>query len=646
MPYRHLAADVTQHPLVPPGVLAAVLERPAAGGRPLGPADTETLNRLPWLDVLGRAQAEGQLTGEQAQRLMDADRDFTMQFERLRRDIPEVAEVTGCDALCVERLARALFGLRLLGEYLEVALPPQVTYERTAHGTEDLLEALGAAVRRLAGGAWSVLFPTGELSLVADASAQFWVACLHNRRPDEMVAGFIGYFRRPHADRFRELNGSYQPDRRLHVRDAIREHLDTAAERLRALREAVADAVKEGPEKTFQEICRLAARLELHPAVVQFVHHAVQEVCDALAGLDGRLSARENRFVQYLLHQTGRHVEEYVAATAARPELGAENVAAILAELDALVGLAPVKAKVREAANVARLQQLRAAQGLPPIATSYHAVFTGNPGTGKTTVARLLGRIYKALGVLKKGHLVECDRAGLVAEYLGQTAHRTNAVVDSARDGILFIDEAYTLAGGAREDYGREAVDTLLKRMEDERGRLIVVVAGYPAEMERFIQSNPGLRSRFNRHIDFPDYAPAELARIFAAMCRRSGLRLEPALRERVLRYFHVEHARRDRHFGNARLARNLFEATVGEQASRLVDLPQPTPEQLMVLLAGDLRLPADVEHALPDVAPHGWVVKCPQCGVPYAWSADLTLTEAQCTQCGTMYNCEFGEPA
>ncbi|HMO66681.1 MAG TPA: hypothetical protein PKE47_15910, partial [Verrucomicrobiota bacterium] len=243
MPYTRLAADVSQHPLVPPGVLAAVLERPAAGGRPLGPADTETLNRLPWLDVLGRAQAEGQLTEEQAQRLMDADRDFTMQFERLRRDIPEVAEVTGCDALCVERLARALFGLRLLGEYLEVALPPQVTYERTAQGTEDLLEALGAALRRLVGGAWSVLFPTGELSLVADASAQFWVACLHNRRPDEMVAGFIGYFRRPHADRFRELNGSYQPDRRLHVRDAIREHLDTAGDRLKQLREAVADAV-------------------------------------------------------------------------------------------------------------------------------------------------------------------------------------------------------------------------------------------------------------------------------------------------------------------------------------------------------------------------------------------------------------------
>ncbi|MFN0066226.1 MAG: AAA family ATPase [Limisphaerales bacterium] len=645
MPYSRLAADVSQHPLVPPGVLAALLERPAPAGRPLNPHDTESLNRVPWLDLVARAQSAGQLNEEQAQRLVDADREFTMQFERLRRDLPEVAEVTGCDALCVERLARSLFGLRLLGEYLEVALPPQVTYERTAQGTEDLLEALGAAVRRLVGGAWSVLFPTGELSLVADGSAQFWVACLHNRRPDEMVAGFIGYFRRPHADRFRELNGSYQPDRRLHVRDAIREHLDTAGDRLKQLREAVADAVKEGPEKTFQEICRLAARLELHPAALQFIHHAVRDVCDALAGLDGRLSARENRFVQYLLHQTGRQVEEYVALTSARPELAADNVTAILAELDALVGLAPVKAKVREAANVARLQQMRASQGLPPIATSYHAVFTGNPGTGKTTVARLLGRIYRALGVLKKGHLVECDRAGLVAEYLGQTAHRTNAAVDSALDGILFIDEAYTLAKD-REDYGREAMDTLLKRMEDERGRLIVVVAGYPAEMERFINSNPGLRSRFNRYIDFPDYSPAELARIFASMCRRSGLRLEPALRERVLRYFHVEHARRDQHFGNARLARNLFEAVVSAQASRLVDLAQPAPDALTLLHAPDLVLAVDVENALPDVASAGWVVKCPKCATPYAWSAELTLTDAQCTKCGTNYNCEFGEPA
>ncbi|HMO64647.1 MAG TPA: hypothetical protein PKE47_05395, partial [Verrucomicrobiota bacterium] len=188
--------------------------------------------------------------------------------------------------------------------------------------------------------------------------------------------------------------------------------------------------------------------------------------------------------------------------------------------------------------------------------------------------------------------------------------------------------------------------DALLKRMGGERGRLSVGVAANAGELERSTAANPGPPTPYNRHIDFPDYSPAELARIFAAMCRRSGLRLEPALRGRVLRYFHVEHARRDRHFGNARLARNLFEAAVGEQASRLVDLPQPTPEQLTLLLAGDLRLAADVENALPDVAPGGWVVKCPKCGVPYAWSADLTLSEGQCTQCGTMYNCEFGEPA
>jgi Cdc6-like AAA superfamily ATPase len=488
-----------------------------------------------------------------------------------------------------------------------------------------------------------VLFPPGEISLVADASAQFWVACLHHSRPQEMANGFIGHYRRQHADRFRVLNSGYVPDRTLRVRDVISEHVDSAADRLRHLHEAVAESVKEGPERLFSEMTRLALKLDLHPGVMEFCHYLMREACDALAGLDGRLSARENRFLQYLLQQTARMLEEYGAHANTRPDLSAENIAVVLAELDALVGIAEVKKRIREVANVARLQQMRASQGLPNIATSYHAVFTGNPGTGKTTVARLLGRIYKALGVLRKGHLVECDRAALVGEYVGQTAPKTNAVIDSALDGILFIDEAYALAK-EREDFGREAIDTLLKRMEDDRSRLIVVVAGYPREMERFIASNPGLRSRFNRVIEFPDYSPVELCQILALMCRRNGLTMEPALKERLIALFHALCHQRDSHFGNARLARNYFEAMITAQASRLVEGPPPDAAALTRLVAADLPWPAGVEDILPPPDQRRYRIHCPACGKEYSWSPELEHAQGQCMQCATIYDVSFGE--
>ncbi|MBL9139592.1 MAG: AAA family ATPase [Verrucomicrobiales bacterium] len=645
MPFSRALADTSGHPLVPTVVLASLLARGGARSCSLStPAEVEAVNRRPWLEVLQQFQSAGAINEENATRLIDVDCALVRRFEELRWSIPEVAEVTQCDEMSVERLARALFGFRLLADYLEILVQPGLSYERTGQGTVDLLAAFTQAFRRLVGATWSVLFPREDLSLAGDAAAQFWVACLHHARPEEMMAGFIGYFRRQHADRFRVLKSAgYTPDRTIRMRDVISEHIDTAVDRLAKLHEAVADAVKEGPERLFGEMSRLAFKLELPPLVMHFCHHLVRDACDALAGLDGRVTARENRFLQYLVQQTARTLEEYGTHAQTRPDLSADSVAVILRELDDLVGMAEVKRKIREVANLARVQQMRASQGMVTIATSYHAVFTGNPGTGKTTVARFLGRIYKALGVLRKGHLIECDRAALVGEYVGQTAPKTHAIVDSALDGILFIDEAYTLAK-EREDFGQEAIDTLLKRMEDNRDRLVVVVAGYPREMDRFINSNPGLRSRFNRFIEFADYSPFELCRILALMCRRNGLRIAPKLKERLIGYFHAMHARRDTHFGNARLVRNCFEGLVTAQASRLVDGPTPDAAALAELRDTDLDWPPGLEDVLPPGDQRRYHLRCPNCGEVYSWAPGLEVIDTQCSRCQTIYDASFGE--
>lgn len=259
----------------------------------------------------------------------------------------------------------------------------------------------------------------------------------------------------------------------------------------------------------------------------------------------------------------------------------------LLAELDELVGLDEVKARVHLVADFLYVQRLRAERGLKPLETSHHLVFTGNPGTGKTTVARLLAQIYRTLGVVQRGHLVETDRSGLVAGYVGQTAARVTARFDEADEGMLFIDEAYTLARGAENDFGREAIDQVVKLMEDRRDRVVLVVAGYPAEMEEFLSANPGLRSRFPTVIDFPDYSTDELLEIVELMCRKQQYELDDGARERIRAA--LDAAPRTKGFGNARVARNLFEATVSRHASRVRPLEQHTEEDLTVLTAQDV---------------------------------------------------------
>ena len=259
-------------------------------------------------------------------------------------------------------------------------------------------------------------------------------------------------------------------------------------------------------------------------------------------------------------------------------------------ELNGLIGLEAVKQEVRSLANFAKVQQQRKRQGLKVPKLSYHLVFTGSPGTGKTTVARIVARIYKDLGILQSGHLVETDRSGLVAGYLGQTAIKTNAIIDSALNGVLFIDEAYALATEDGDSYGLEAISTLLKRMEDERDRLVVIVAGYSDEMQRFISSNPGLKSRFNRYIDFPDYSPSELHDIFAMYASRSQYTMTADASEFLRKQLNLAVKRKTRSFANARYVRNMFEKAIQHHANRIAQTPNASTEQLSQLTLNDLQ--------------------------------------------------------
>ena len=260
-------------------------------------------------------------------------------------------------------------------------------------------------------------------------------------------------------------------------------------------------------------------------------------------------------------------------------------------ELEELIGLKEVKDEVNDLANFVKVQKMREEQGLKVPKISYHLVFTGSPGTGKTTVARIVARIYKDLGVLEKGHTVETDRSGLVAEYVGQTAVKTNAIIDSALNGVLFIDEAYALVPeNAGNDYGQEAISTLLKRMEDDRDKLVVIIAGYTNEMKRFINSNPGLQSRFNRYINFPDYSADELFRIYEMHAKKNQYQLNEEAAEFLRKRLEHVVAHKDRNFGNGRYSRNLFEKSIQNQANRLSNAINPTSEMLSEITKEDVE--------------------------------------------------------
>jgi AAA+ superfamily predicted ATPase len=311
-------------------------------------------------------------------------------------------------------------------------------------------------------------------------------------------------------------------------------------------------------------------------------------------------------------------------------------------ELKALVGVDSVKTEVGRLTNFLKIRQQRIDQGMQVPTQSLHFVFTGNPGTGKTTVARIVAKILYGFGILKTPNLVEADRATLVGGYVGQTAIKTNEAIAKATDGVLFVDEAYTLAKSGGEDYGQEAIDTLLKKMEDLRDKLVVIVAGYPAEMAKFIGSNPGLQSRFTRYIEFEDYHVADLCQIFDRMCSANGYSLTQDARANLAIILNRAFVERDKGFGNARFVRNAYEKTLGNHSDRLAAMDTVSREELGTIEAKDL--PYDLARGIDgpfDVSESRWIVQCPACSHTSNARIALLGQIVKC-KCGTRFKCPW----
>lgn len=327
------------------------------------------------------------------------------------------------------------------------------------------------------------------------------------------------------------------------------------------------------------------------------IRQTLYDFANTLALSDNDITMEEREWLDELkekiltksIPQQPRAGVEPEARQEANPAEGEEETD-YMEKLNQLVGLHEVKVELQSLTRFIAVNKKRREAGLRVAAISYHCVFAGNPGTGKTTVARILAGIYKQLGILNKGQLVETDRSGLVAEYVGQTAVKTNKIIDKAIGGVLFIDEAYTLAQGGENDYGREAIATLLKRMEDDRDRLVVILAGYTNEIEAFINTNPGLRSRFNRYVHFEDYSEEELFQIFQLQAKKYDYRLDDGAEAALRQLLHRKTSERHKDFGNARFVRNLFEGVIERQAVRLSAIERPDSESLATITADDIH--------------------------------------------------------
>ncbi len=323
---------------------------------------------------------------------------------------------------------------------------------------------------------------------------------------------------------------------------------------------------------------------ELLDIVKTFLSHYAA----ALIKADGTITTGE----ETRLKSINSIISKYAAINIEISEPPTESLEDVMKEINSLIGMDTIKNEIKTLINLIKITTERKSRSLPTPPLSLHAVFYGPPGTGKTTIARLLGRVYKALGLLKKGQIVETDRAGLVAGYVGQTAVKTDEAISKALDGVLFIDEAYTLSpAGSDKDFGQEAIDIILKRMEDNRENLVVIVAGYPDEMKHFIDSNPGLKSRFSRYFFFDHYSPEELLHILKIFIKNTAMTLDADAEKKSLELFTDLHEKRNKAFGNGRLARNIFEKMIEQQANRIAGIAPLTNEILCTLKIEDVPM-------------------------------------------------------
>ncbi len=319
------------------------------------------------------------------------------------------------------------------------------------------------------------------------------------------------------------------------------------------------------------------------------IAQAYYSFAQCLMKSDGKILASEEerlREIRALIYQKAGDAAEGQKVSGKE-----ETLEEVMEKINSLVGMKNIKGEISTFINLIKVQKARTEKNLPLTPLSLHCVFYGPPGTGKTTIARYLGKVYRALGLLKKGQLVETDRAGLVAGYVGQTAIKVDEVVQKALDGVLFIDEAYSLvpSNAAGNDFGQEAIDAILKRMEDYRDRLVVIVAGYTDEMNRFINSNPGLKSRFSRYFYFEHYTPDELMAIFEIFCKNAAFKIDDGAREKMHKNLTTLYEKRDRSFGNGRLVRNIFEKIVERQANRIAGITPLTEEVLCAIVEADV---------------------------------------------------------